>query len=110
MKFTADLNQSSLNWNNANVFEYKYIYYLARMVEERYIKIGIPNRSYIDTREANFYTSDLTQCAWDFNKFFPFGILDFHQLQMLYSMMIFLGTHVYFNEDNLDENNWVNRR
>ena len=108
MRFYLDLNQSSLDWSKANVFEYKYIYYLARMIKERMADVGISlggNTSY-----DNLYNfgAIIPATPFNFTDFNPHGLLTFHQLQMLYATMLYLATRAYLNPNNLSGSNWVN--
>lgn len=107
-----NLNTDTLDWTNPNIFDFRYIYHLAMMVYERYTKIGISptglaNRDWLETCETVFHP------VFDITKFSPNGLLTWEHLSTIYYSMIYLGTYVYLNENNLSEDKWVrgdNRR
>ena len=86
------LDLSNLNWNNANVFEFKYIYYLALMLHERSNKIGI-----------NTYNTGVN---FDINDYEPGGFFRFKQLYSIYCWTLFLGKYAYFKPDTLNNDSF----
>lgn len=82
------LKIENLNWDTANVFEFKYIYYLALMVYERSFKVGI--------------------LTWNMSEYEPGGFFRFSQLHNIYRMVIQLGKYYYFNPNNLDDKYFKN--
>ena len=94
----------NLNWNNANVLEFKYLYYLAQMVNERSTKIGVLLNQPIDFNYSNY--SIYNSCPFDMLDFQPNGYFRFKHIQSLYFMMINLGLYIYYNPDSLSEDNF----
>lgn len=39
--FKLNYDDKNLDWNNASIFDYRYIWYLARMVQQRSVGIGL---------------------------------------------------------------------
>lgn len=85
------LKIENLNWNNANVFEFKYIYYLALMTYERSFKVGIN-----------------VLPGWKLSDYEPCGLFRFKQLHDIYRIVIQLGKYYYFNPNNLNDRYFKN--
>ena len=83
-----NLNTSSLNWEKANVFDYRYIYHLMLMINERYTKVGIHEKNTYYPAIPNEYAN---RQEWNFAKWSPNGILTWDQLQSIYSTTFFLA-------------------
>lgn len=96
---------NTLDWNNANTRQFKYIYYLAQMVYERSIKVGI---SINTNRNISYAGNQCSNVAFDILQYQPAGFFRFKHIQMIYHMMLYLGIYVYMNPDNLSESNWKN--
>lgn len=101
-----NLNTDNLNWDEVNIFDYRYIHHLMLMVQERYIGIGLPS---VETSEHYPIpnTSESIQ-YWNFSKWTPNGLLTWDQLQSIYSATFFLAQYVYINPDNFNTNNFKN--
>lgn len=95
-----NLNTSSLNWEKANVFDYRYIYHLMLMINERYTKVGIHEKNTYYPAIPNEYAN---RQEWNFAKWSPNGILTWDQLQSIYSTTFFLAQYVYINPNNFNE-------
>lgn len=39
--FKLNYDDKNLDWNNPSIFDYRYIWYLARMVQQRSVGIGL---------------------------------------------------------------------
>lgn len=95
MKFNFD--QKNLDWNNATCLDYRYIWYLARMIDERYLGIGIiPGNVSLTNSNVIEYMAQHNITNWNISRFTPFGILTWDHMQMLYSATMFLGLFVYY--------------
>lgn len=102
-----DLNTSSLNWENANVYDYRYIHHLMLMIEERFVGIGLSPTGLSSSSNIPANISP-TKINFNFANHSPNGILTWNQLASIYYSTLFLGTYVYLNEDNFNESNWQN--
>lgn len=110
-----DENFDKLDWDNANILDWRYLNYLQKMIHERYIKIGCapcdfpdyasPSQSFKSFFGVEFEKNTIVWCP---QRFSPGGFITWKQIQMIYSMTLFLATHVYLNEDNLKEENFDN--
>lgn len=89
-----DLDTSNLDWNNPTVLDFRYVYHLAKMCNERISYSGAVGNA------ANY--------IFNFTDFYPFGFFNFNQILMLYKTMVYLGVFIYFNPDNFDEKYWHN--
>ena len=107
--FKLNYDYKELDWSKANIFEFKYIWYLARMIQERYIGLGIlpliswpKSSNYI---EDNDVTGSLST-TWNISRFSPNGILSWEQMQMIYNSTMYLGLYVYYKDGNLSSSNY----
>ena len=96
------LNISNLDWNNATVLEFKYIYALALMVQERTNDIGI-NTLYLLQETSNY-----NLLRFSIDEYEPCGFFRYKQLYDIYMITIYLGRVVYFNPDTLNNSNFKN--
>lgn len=109
-----DENFDKLDWDNANILDWRYLNYLQRMIHERYIKIGCAPCDFPDFALNNVFKNfagvefEKNLIVWCPQRFSPGGFITWKQIQMIYNMTLFLATHVYLNEDNLKEENFEN--
>ena len=110
-----------LDWDKASVLEWKYLDYLQKMINERLVgnvqvgyyynfddtqvQLGM-NPIYIGFGKVTARTE--TQFCWNTMRFSPGGFVKWEQLQSIYSMVMYLATYVYINEDNFKNENFVN--
>ena len=107
--FKLNYDYKELDWSKANIFEFKYIWYLARMIQERYIGLGILpalSRPRYSKQLQNDAVSPMSP-AWNISRFSPNGILSWDHMQMIYNSTMFLGLYVYYKEGNLSSSNYT---
>lgn len=88
-----DLDTENLDWGKATVNDFRYIYHLAKMCNERMVYGAVPH-------------SGVASFVFNFTEFYPFGLFNFNQIKMIYQTMIYLGIAIYFNPNNFDEKYW----
>lgn len=86
----VDLYIDTLDWSNPTVLDFRYIYYLMKMCQERCVLCG---RFSTKLKTTNFY---------------PFGLFNIQQLQYLYAETFYMAYYYFFNPENFKEEFWNN--
>lgn len=106
--FRLKYDDKNLDWSKANIFEFKYIWYLARMVQERSIGIGlIPGEINYSSSSVDYGDTDTFSPTWNISVFNPNGLLTWEHLQMIYNMTMYLGIYVFYKDGNLSNANYL---
>lgn len=106
--FKLKYDDKNLDWNNASIFDFRYIWYLARMIQERSIGIGlIPGNLYYSGSSIQNGTVDAMCHTWNIAMFNPNGLLTWQHLQMIYTMTMYLGIYTYYKDGNLSNSNYL---
>lgn len=100
-------NTNELNWEEANILDYRYINHLTKMITERSVGIGWMPKSSVSQAWVQSYTN-VFNFLWTPERFSPGGFITWEQISQIYSMTMFLATYVYMNENNFKEENFVN--
>lgn len=93
MRFKLDLKNTELDWENPNILDYRYIDYLKNMILERYQYSWFIDN--VAERKGYPFMNNMY--------FYPNGILNYKQLQIIYSAMLFLAIHGYMNISKFDK-------
>ena len=104
-----NLNTSDLDWANPNILDYRYVYHLMLMVNERWTMLGISSVGFDKLKFTPSFSSNKRNfLAFQMNRYSPNGILTWDQLSSIYHGMVYLGLYVYLNPNNFNESNWKN--
>jgi hypothetical protein len=106
--FRLKYDDKNLDWNNPSIFDFRYIWYLARMVQERSIGIGlIPGEINYSYSSVDYGNTDTFSPTWNISVFNPNGLLTWEHLQMIYNMTMYLGIYVFYKDGNLSNANYL---
>ena len=106
--FRLKYDDKNLDWNNPSIFDFRYIWYLARMVQERSIGIGlIPGEVNYSNSYVDYGNTDTFSPTWNISVFNPNGLLTWEHLQMIYNMTMYLGIYVFYKDGNLSNANYL---